>query len=186
MPARRIRFLTINSRWQGFYTKLASEANIKKGSRFLDMLRKSAIGDAPARGIWPDRPELVRQCLTHFTPGHILVPGGGRMPSPQPDQRTTRRFPLQLPVTVKFPPGGINAEAQTRDVSARGICFYLDSKLDAGSNIEFTLTLPAEVTMTQAVRIQCKGKVLRVENSAAAGKIAVAAQIEQYEFVPEK
>jgi len=28
--------------------------------------------------------------------------------------------------------------------------------------------------------------VLRVENSAAAGKIAVAAQIEQYEFVPEK
>ena len=44
MPARRIRFLTINSRWQGFYTKLASEANIKKGSRFLDMLRKSDIG----------------------------------------------------------------------------------------------------------------------------------------------
>lgn len=108
------------------------------------------------------------------------------MSSPQPDQRTTRRFPLQLPVTVKFPQGGASTEAQTRDVSARGICFYLDSRLDTGSNIEFTLTLPVEVTMTHAVRIRCKGKVLRVENSTAVGKMAVAAQIEQYEFVPEK
>ena len=45
---------------------------------------------------------------------------------PQQEQRATRRFALRLPLTVKFPDGG-EKEAQTRDVSARGISFYVDS-----------------------------------------------------------
>jgi len=35
--------------------------------------------------------------------------------------------------------------AQTRDVSARGICFYMDAPLTTGSEIEFTLTLPLKL-----------------------------------------
>ena len=81
---------------------------------------------------------------------------------------------------------GGEAAAHTRDVSARGVCFYLDSpQLEKGSNIEFTLTLPPEITMTESIRVRCRGKVVRVETAGADGKAAIAAQIEKYEFLSE-
>jgi hypothetical protein len=33
--------------------------------------------------------------------------------------------------------------------------------------------------------VQCKGRVVRVEDRSSDGKLAVAAVIEQYEFLPE-
>jgi hypothetical protein len=75
--------------------------------------------------------------------------------------------------------------AQIRDVSARGICLYLDSPIEQGSPLSFTLTLPPEITLTESIRVQCKGHVVRVENNQTAGRMAVAAVIEEYEFVPE-
>ena len=75
--------------------------------------------------------------------------------------------------------------AQIRDVSARGICFYLESAVAQGSPIGFTLTLPPEITLTESIRVQCKGHVVRVDDSGNDGKLAVAAVIEEYEFLPE-
>ncbi len=107
------------------------------------------------------------------------------MPVPGQEQRATRRFPLKLPVSVKSPIGG-DAAAHTRDVSARGVCFYLDSPhLEKGASIEFTLTLPPEITMTESIRVRCRGRVVRVEAAGPDGKSAVAAQIEKYEFLSE-
>jgi hypothetical protein len=80
---------------------------------------------------------------------------------------------------------GNSESAQIRDVSARGISFYLDSPIEQGSPLGFTLTLPPEITLTESIRVQCKGRVVRVENSNAEGKMAVAAVIEEYEFLPE-
>jgi hypothetical protein len=111
------------------------------------------------------------------------------MPEPQPDRRATRRFPLQLPVSVRGPQGGMDAIAQTRDVSSRGICFFTDptaTSLQNGSQIEFTLTLPPEVTLTEAIKVRCKGKIVRVENADTPGRLAIAAQIQQYEFVGDR
>lgn len=108
------------------------------------------------------------------------------MPVPGQDQRATRRFPLRLPVIVKSPLGGIEAAALTRDVSSRGVCFFLESAIvETGSFIEFTLTLPPEITMTESIRVRCRGRVVRVENTAYEGRTAVAAQIEKYEFLSE-
>lgn len=101
------------------------------------------------------------------------------------NKRAARRFALRLPVSVRY---GENAEehaAQTRDVSARGICFYLDSAIQAGSAIDFTLTLPPEITLTESIRVHCKGRVLRVEGGAPASKMAVAAVIDEYEFLAD-
>ena len=75
--------------------------------------------------------------------------------------------------------------AQTRDVSARGICFYLEAPLAVGSEIDFTLTLPPEITLTESIRVRCKGKVVRVENNLADAKVPVAAVIDEYEFLSE-
>jgi hypothetical protein len=108
------------------------------------------------------------------------------MAEAQQDKRSTRRFALRLPVSVNFSSNGTQEEsAQTRDVSARGICFYLDSAIESGSPIEFTLTLPPEITLTESIRVRCKGKVVRVENGAPDGKVAVAAVIDEYEFLSE-
>jgi hypothetical protein len=105
------------------------------------------------------------------------------MAEPQREQRTTRRFALRLPLTVKFPQGD-QREAQTRDVSARGISFYVDTLIEEGSPIEFTLTLPPEITLTESIRVHCKGKVIRVEQQGP-GRVGVAAIIERYEFLAE-
>jgi hypothetical protein len=104
----------------------------------------------------------------------------------QDNKRTTRRFALRLPVSVSYAENGQQEKtAQTRDVSARGICFYVDSAIATGSPIEFTLTLPPEITLTESIRVRCKGKVVRVDNATADGKIAVAAVIDEYEFLSE-
>jgi PilZ domain-containing protein len=108
------------------------------------------------------------------------------MTEPQLEKRAARRFALRIPVSVdrgENPPQ--NEVAQIRDVSARGICFYLDSALSQGAPIGFTLTLPPEITLTESIRVQCKGRVVRVEDARDDGKLAVAAVIEEYEFLPE-
>ena len=50
----------------------------------------------------------------------------------QAEKRATRRFALRLPVSVNFATNtGAPLAAQTRDVSARGICFYLETPLSS-------------------------------------------------------
>ena len=105
------------------------------------------------------------------------------MAEPQQEKRGARRFPLRVPVSVDH--DNATGPAQLRDVSARGICFYLESEVAPGSQIGFTLVLPPEITLTESIRVQCKGRVVRVENGRADGKLAVAAVIEEYEFLPE-
>ena len=109
---------------------------------------------------------------------------GDLMVEAEPEKRATRRFALRLPVAVTYSDNGSQEKsAQTRDVSARGICFYVDSAIAPGSVIEFTLTLPPEITLTESIRVRCKGKVVRVDDGD--GKVAVAAVIDEYEFLAE-
>jgi len=123
--------------------------------------------------------------LTRCTQNAMLSGSfGGSMAETEHEKRATRRFALRLPVAVTYTDNGSQQKtAQTRDVSARGICFYVDSAIAAGSVIEFTLTLPPEITLTESIRVRCKGKVVRVDDGE--GKIAVAAVIDEYEFLAE-
>jgi PilZ domain len=108
------------------------------------------------------------------------------MAEAQQEKRAARRFALQIPVAVNRNGVAPHGEsAQLRDVSARGICLYLDSPIEKGSPIGFTLTLPPEITLTESIRVQCKGRVVRTENGPTEGTIAVAAVIEEYEFLSE-
>jgi hypothetical protein len=101
------------------------------------------------------------------------------------EKRAIRRFSLQLPVTVTAAAGEpVRTTAKTKDVSSHGICFYCDAAMERGSVIEFTVTLPTEVTMTEAIKVRCLGTVVRVDGEAA-GKFAVAAVIDSYEFVAD-
>src|ERR1700740_795222 len=116
----------------------------------------------------------------------LMLPLGDLMVEAEPEKRATRRFALRLPVAVTYSDNGTQEKsAQTRDVSARGICFYVDSPIATGSPIEFTLTLPAEITLTESIRVKCKGTVVRLDEGGPKGKMAVAAVIYEYEFLSE-
>ena len=107
------------------------------------------------------------------------------MVQPHHDQRGTRRFALRLPVAVKFADTPASElSAQTKDVSARGVYFYVDSPIAEGAALDFTLTLPPEITLTDSIRVRCKGRVVRVDEQPA-GKVGIAAMIDQYEFLSE-
>ena len=102
------------------------------------------------------------------------------------EKRAARRFPLRLPVSVSYGESKGELAAESRDVSARGICFFAESGIQVGSAIDFTLTLPPEITLTESIRVRCTGRVLRVEG-VPAGKMSVAAAIDTCEFVtPEE
>jgi hypothetical protein len=102
------------------------------------------------------------------------------------EKRAARRFALRIPVAVARDGRSDHDEAaQIRDVSARGISLYLEAPIEQGSPIGFTLTLPPEITLTESIRVQCKGRVVRIEDGTVDGKMAVAAVIEEYEFLPQ-
>ncbi len=104
---------------------------------------------------------------------------------PQSEQRTMRRFLLDLPISVKFLDNDRREfGARTRDVSSRGVFMYVDTELTAGSPIEFVMTLPPEITLAEPLRIHCAGKVVRVDKTAQDQGVAVA--IEKYDFVHEE
>lgn len=107
------------------------------------------------------------------------------MPSPvmKEEQRANRRFALKLPVSIKANGEQCEVAAETKDVSAQGIFFYVENDLDKGSAIEFTLTLPPEITLTDSIRVRCQGKVVRVEKDG--GQVGIAAAIDQYDFVAD-
>jgi len=93
-----------------------------------------------------------------------------------------RRFDMRLPAIVRLEPAS-EIHTETQNVSARGVFFYLDRPLPAGTKLEVTLTFPPHVTLTDAVRVRFKASVIRVESPLPSARIGVAAQIEDYEFL---
>lgn len=103
------------------------------------------------------------------------------------ERRTARRYDLSLPVIVRTPTerSAGSRNAKTRDISTRGLYFVLDQDLEAGSELDITLTLPAEITHGTDVFVRAIGKVVRVENKTEEGtsRIGVAAVIERYDIM---
>ena len=100
------------------------------------------------------------------------------------DRREARRFTMSLPMRVLSPVAEARElGAETRDVSYRGLYFLADAKLKIGSEIDFVITLPEQVTQSGDVNIRCQGQIVRVEPSDN-GRVGIAAKIDRYEFLP--
>jgi hypothetical protein len=102
------------------------------------------------------------------------------------ERRGSQRFKISAPLTVIV--GGHEIPAYTRDLSNRGVYFYLtlpDSTL-IDRDFEFMIELPSEITLTASCRIRCRGKLVRKEvtsrNLTGAG---VAAEILDYSILRE-
>jgi len=97
------------------------------------------------------------------------------------DIRTSRRFPVHLPLKVL----GRNIPAgSTANISAAGAYLWVEGGLEVDSAIEFEITIPAESIGTgDDAHLHCFGRVVRCDSSQEPGQTGVACVIERYEFV---
>jgi hypothetical protein len=99
----------------------------------------------------------------------------------QPERRAAQRFAMSVPVEVECPEDSFPPEtALSHDVSAKGIFFRMNARPREGSSIEFTVTLPSEVTLSDPMRVTCKGRVIRVVSENGTNRFGVGATIEGY------
>jgi hypothetical protein len=103
------------------------------------------------------------------------------------ERRTARRYDLSLPVIIRIAAERIanTQKGKTRDISTRGLYFVIDRDLEAGSELDITLTLPAEITHGTEVLVRALGKVVRVESrmEETTSRMGVAAVIERYDII---
>lgn len=102
------------------------------------------------------------------------------------ERRSSQRFRISAPLTVIV--GEHEIPAYTRDLSNRGVYFYLtlpDSTL-IERDFEFLIEMPSEITLTASCRIRCRGRLVRKEvtsrNLTGAG---IAAEILDYSILRE-
>jgi len=98
------------------------------------------------------------------------------------ERRMMRRFDMRLPAIVRLE-GANEFHTETQNVSARGVFFYLDRAVEAGTKLEVTLTFPPHVTLTDTVRVRFSARVIRVESPLPSARVGTAAMIEDYEFL---
>ncbi len=71
---------------------------------------------------------------------------------------------------------------ESKDVSSRGVYFFVPKALKKDSPIEIVMTLPHEITLAGPVRVRCLGRVVRTEAQNGT-RVGVVAAIERYEFL---
>ena|SRR3974390_1099231 len=112
---------------------------------------------------------------------------GGLKMSVMTERRTARRYDLTLPVSIRFEGESLvsRQHGKTRDISTRGLYFVVGQELEDGSELDMTLTLPAEITHGTDVLVRAHGKVVRVERRLEDGesRLGVAAVIQRYDII---
>jgi hypothetical protein len=100
------------------------------------------------------------------------------------DRRRIPRFRVRAPLTVIA--GGREIPAYTKDLSNRGVYFYLASDDSAliGQDFEFLVELPPEITLSTFCRIRCQGRALRKDKTRMS-LTGVAAEILNYSILKE-
>jgi len=101
------------------------------------------------------------------------------------EARTGKRFPLELPIKIHRAEEGGQHSGVTGNLSAAGVYIRADASLEVGSNVEFEIALPPEVTgAKENVIVQCRGRVVRTDEPGSATEArGVACVIDSYDFI---
>ncbi|MGO9258965.1 MAG: PilZ domain-containing protein [Bryobacteraceae bacterium] len=106
------------------------------------------------------------------------------------EQRRTRRFQLELPLSItRAGAARVALAGRTRNISSTGVLFTAGAEPDLGGPIEYVITLSHNGP--QSVNIRCVGKVLRLERlyHSPEGELRsfqIAATLERYEFIRDR
>jgi len=101
------------------------------------------------------------------------------------DRRATRRHSFKASLRVRiwksaFP----ELQAESQNLSEKGIFFATDSHLRMGTTVEILLRMPEEITGEPTTEWICTGHVVRVEPSnSSRGKLGVGVQFDCYQIL---
>jgi hypothetical protein len=99
----------------------------------------------------------------------------------QHERRAAQRFDYSLPVAIHIE--GQTLHGCTQNISGRGILLLCDRNLAEGAALELTLSMPADITLTAAMRVRCRGHVLRATPAVQGAQFAIAVCLEKYEYL---
>jgi hypothetical protein len=106
------------------------------------------------------------------------------------EQRRTRRFKLQLPLSItRSGAERVTLAGYTKNISSSGVLFTAEREPGLGGPIEYVIALNREGP--HAVNLRCIGKVLRavpvdIGRDEPPQAYQIAATLERYEFVRER
>jgi len=92
------------------------------------------------------------------------------------ERRAWHRFVLELTITL-VGESMRGLRGITRDVSAGGFFFYVDSPFEDITNFEFSLALPASNVPTEKAAMIGRARVVRIEPGTK--RVGVAAEVEK-------
>ena len=101
------------------------------------------------------------------------------------ERRPMQRFALTLPVSVRLAGEVRENSGYTQDLSARGVLFFTDLPLSPNDAVELTFMMPSVITLAEAMRVRCRGRVVRIAPPSGGTARGAAVRIEGYEFLPE-
>jgi hypothetical protein len=110
----------------------------------------------------------------------LALPGAGvRSEREKNDRRAADRFPIEREVRFKVL-NRKNADevgfGKTINMSSNGVLFTTDQYLLPGRRLELSISWPAQLNSTVALKLVARGRVVRCEDNKA------AIEIHQYEF----
>jgi len=76
--------------------------------------------------------------------------------------------------------------SKTENLSSRGFYCHVHQPVKAGEQLQCSILIPAlEIgSMKNALSLDCRARVLRVESSGANGGFGIACRIEEYSVIP--
>jgi hypothetical protein len=107
------------------------------------------------------------------------------------ERRAASRYNLALPVTIRIAPNLTSVGpilVKTRDISTRGFYFNITQEFTAGTQFEFSIALPIEITGAARANISGKARAVRVKEIGEShpGHLGVGALIESYQVSREE
>lgn len=102
-----------------------------------------------------------------------------------------KRFKVALPLWVRLwhrlaigprKKVELTEETITQNISSDGCYFFLSQKPAVGAKAMMEITVPGQAVGLQDSKVRCSGKVIRVDEKRAEGKVGVACTIERFSF----
>ena len=112
------------------------------------------------------------------------------MSDPNQERRGGQRVSVRLPVSFKQKQDSKGQESDpqqtafTRDLSNKGVFFYVDREISPGTDLEMVLILPSELTAGERRWVCCHASVVRVEQDSGKN-FGIAAAINRMDILPE-
>ena|ERR1051326_4512007 len=105
------------------------------------------------------------------------------------EQRRTRRFKLELPLSItRSGAERVSLSGVTKNISSCGVLFTTGKEPDLGGPIEYVITLTHDGP--QSVNLRCIGKITRSERTTSKDQsqkgYQIAVTLERYEFVRDR